>query len=310
MVFVAKSLDNGSKVAIKQMDLAQQPRKELIVNEIVVMKESHHPNVVNFIEAFLIKNTELWVVMEFMEGGALTDVIENNKLEEDQIAGISFEVQSDSPLFYETLLLINWLMVRASFVFRPAKDYSIFTSETSFIETSRATTSCSTSWAKSRSVRSSVQSISFDPNDALLTLMPFCYSRLWVLRQTLCREVEASDDGRDAVLDGSGGRQTEGVRRQGRHLVARHHGHRDDRERASLPGRGTAQGALPHRDERNPDAQKARIPQRRAQELPFGLPLRRRQVPGDCCRASTSEDLHSSRARILSSELTHSSVAR
>lgn len=93
MVFVAKSLDNGSKVAIKQMDLAQQPRKELIVNEIVVMKESHHPNVVNFIEAFLIKNTELWVVMEFMEGGALTDVIENNKLEEDQIAGICFEVR-------------------------------------------------------------------------------------------------------------------------------------------------------------------------------------------------------------------------
>ncbi|KAL7412124.1 kinase-like domain-containing protein [Mrakia frigida] len=91
MVFVAKSLVNGTKVAIKQMDLAQQPRKELIVNEIVVMKESHHPNVVNFIEAFLIKNQELWVVMEFMEGGALTDVIENNKLEEDQIAGICLE---------------------------------------------------------------------------------------------------------------------------------------------------------------------------------------------------------------------------
>lgn len=92
LVFVAKSLETGAKVAIKQMDLAQQPRKELVVNEIVVMKESHHPNVVNFMEAFLIQNTELWVVMELMEGGALTDVIENNKLEEDQIAGICFEV--------------------------------------------------------------------------------------------------------------------------------------------------------------------------------------------------------------------------
>ncbi|WRT65055.1 uncharacterized protein IL334_001997 [Kwoniella shivajii] len=91
MVFVAKTLANGKKVAIKQMDLAQQPRKELIVNEIIVMKESHHPNVVNFLDAFLVRNSELWVVMEYMEGGALTDVIENNKLAEDQIAAICLE---------------------------------------------------------------------------------------------------------------------------------------------------------------------------------------------------------------------------
>ncbi|CED85378.1 ste20 [Phaffia rhodozyma] len=91
MVFVAKSLVDGSKVAIKQMDLAQQPRKELIVNEIVVMKESKHANVVNYLDSFLVKGNELWVVMEYMEGGALTDVIENNKLEEDQIASICYE---------------------------------------------------------------------------------------------------------------------------------------------------------------------------------------------------------------------------
>jgi len=93
MVFVAKTLSTGKKVAIKQMDLAQQPRKELIVNEIIVMKESQHPNVVNFLEAFLVRSLELWVVMEFMEGGALTDVIENNKLQEDQIAAICLEVR-------------------------------------------------------------------------------------------------------------------------------------------------------------------------------------------------------------------------
>lgn len=92
MVFVAKTLATGKKVAIKQMDLAQQPRKELIVNEIIVMKESQHPNVVNFLEAFLVRSQELWVVMEYMEGGALTDVIENNKLAEDQIAAICLEV--------------------------------------------------------------------------------------------------------------------------------------------------------------------------------------------------------------------------
>lgn len=91
MVFVAKTLLNGKKVAIKQMDLSQQPRKELIVNEIIVMRESQHPNVVNFLDAFLVRGSELWVVMEYMEGGALTDVIENNKLEENQIAAICLE---------------------------------------------------------------------------------------------------------------------------------------------------------------------------------------------------------------------------
>ncbi|KAH0610080.1 uncharacterized protein H6S33_012626 [Morchella sextelata] len=88
---LSSSGKNNARVAIKQMDLAHQPRKELIVNEILVMKESQHPNIVNFLDAFLKGNSELWVVMEYMEGGALTDVIEANTLEEDQIATICFE---------------------------------------------------------------------------------------------------------------------------------------------------------------------------------------------------------------------------
>jgi serine/threonine-protein kinase CLA4 len=81
------------QVAIKQMDLRNQPRKELIVNEIIVMRESQHPNIVNFLDSFLQEqNNELWVVMEFMEGGALTDIIDNNPvITEDQISTICFE---------------------------------------------------------------------------------------------------------------------------------------------------------------------------------------------------------------------------
>lgn len=88
------------QVAIKQMDLRNQPRKELIVNEIIVMKDSKHPNIVNFIEAFLPEeNVELWVVMEFMEGGPLTDIIDNNAaISEDQIATICLEVNLHVPL--------------------------------------------------------------------------------------------------------------------------------------------------------------------------------------------------------------------
>ena len=89
-----KTQGGKSQVAIKQMDLRNQPRKELIVNEIIVMKESSHPNIVNFLDSFLQEgNNELWVVMEFMEGGALTDVIDNNPhITEAQISTICNEV--------------------------------------------------------------------------------------------------------------------------------------------------------------------------------------------------------------------------
>ncbi|PSR93910.1 kinase-like domain-containing protein [Coniella lustricola] len=99
-VYVAKVRDPSrlpnkmtSSVAIKQMDLAHQPRKELIVNEIMVMKDSTHENIVNYLDSFLRNgDQELWVVMEYMEGGALTDVIDNNPvITEEQISTISFE---------------------------------------------------------------------------------------------------------------------------------------------------------------------------------------------------------------------------
>ncbi|KAL8367310.1 hypothetical protein RB595_009178 [Gaeumannomyces hyphopodioides] len=87
--------EQGAKaqVAIKQMDLAHQPRKELIVNEIMVMKDSKHRNIVNFLDAFLRNNySELWLVIEYMEGGALTDVIDNNPvITEEQISTICLE---------------------------------------------------------------------------------------------------------------------------------------------------------------------------------------------------------------------------
>ncbi|MBW0505444.1 hypothetical protein O181_045159 [Austropuccinia psidii MF-1] len=90
-VYFGQGLSSRAKVAIKQMDLKVQPRKELVINEILVMKESQHPNIVNFLDAYIVRDDELWVVMEYMEGGSLTEVIENNTLKEDQISRICFE---------------------------------------------------------------------------------------------------------------------------------------------------------------------------------------------------------------------------
>ncbi|OMJ20502.1 Serine/threonine-protein kinase SKM1 [Smittium culicis] len=91
-VYMAKCMENDKIVAIKQMDLKSQPRKELLVNEILVMKEHQHQNIVNYIDSYLVGNSDLWVVMEYMNGGALTDVIDNNDMDQDEIATISLEV--------------------------------------------------------------------------------------------------------------------------------------------------------------------------------------------------------------------------
>jgi p21-activated kinase 1 len=58
---------------------------DLIINEILLMQASRHANIVNYInDSFLYKN-ELWVMIEYMEGGSLTDVVAANLMTKGQI---------------------------------------------------------------------------------------------------------------------------------------------------------------------------------------------------------------------------------
>ncbi|KAF1591767.1 UNVERIFIED_CONTAM: Serine/threonine-protein kinase pak-1, partial [Eudyptes robustus] len=90
-VFTAMEMTTGAEVAIKQMNLSQQPKKELIINEILVMRENKHPNIVNYLDSYLVGD-DLWVVMEYLAGGSLTDVVTECQMEEGMIAAVSREV--------------------------------------------------------------------------------------------------------------------------------------------------------------------------------------------------------------------------
>ncbi|KAF8932954.1 signal transducing kinase of the PAK [Haplosporangium gracile] len=89
-VYTAYQVGTNLSVAIKQMNLEQQPKKDLIINEILVMKESSHKNIVNYIDSFLWRG-DLWVVMEYMEGGSLTEVVTTNEMADPQIGAVCRE---------------------------------------------------------------------------------------------------------------------------------------------------------------------------------------------------------------------------
>ncbi|KFM76380.1 Serine/threonine-protein kinase PAK 3, partial [Stegodyphus mimosarum] len=90
-VYTAKERSSGLEVAIKQMNLSNQPKKELIINEILVMREKKHPNIVNYLDSYLVED-ELWVVMEYLPGGSLTDVVTETCMDEGQISAVCQEV--------------------------------------------------------------------------------------------------------------------------------------------------------------------------------------------------------------------------
>lgn len=94
IILVAHDLENDIDVAVKSISLESSPDKRSMINELHVMKELRHPNLTNFLEAYFIERETkyLWIIMEFMDGGTLTDVVIQTVLRERQLAGITYEI--------------------------------------------------------------------------------------------------------------------------------------------------------------------------------------------------------------------------
>ncbi|XP_059692968.1 serine/threonine-protein kinase PAK 3-like [Haemorhous mexicanus] len=89
-VCMAVETATGEEVAIKKISLAQESGSELCLNEIQVMRGNKHANLVNYLDSYLV-DEELWLVMEYMDGGSLHDVIRETRMAEGEIAAVSRE---------------------------------------------------------------------------------------------------------------------------------------------------------------------------------------------------------------------------
>ncbi|XP_039980500.1 serine/threonine-protein kinase PAK 6b [Xiphias gladius] len=87
VVCIAQERHSGRQVAVKMMDLRKQQRRELLFNEVVIMRDYQHQNVVEMYRSALVEE-ELWVIMEYLQGGALTHIVSETRLNEEQIATV------------------------------------------------------------------------------------------------------------------------------------------------------------------------------------------------------------------------------
>jgi hypothetical protein len=89
-VFIADWAEKNIEVAIKTMPINME-NIHLLCTEINIMKSSKHENIVEYIDSFIVDTNKLWVVMELMDGGCLTDVLEqfeHVRLDESQISHV------------------------------------------------------------------------------------------------------------------------------------------------------------------------------------------------------------------------------
>ncbi|CAN8174002.1 unnamed protein product [Coccothraustes coccothraustes] len=72
---VYKALDaaTGQAVAVKEIELQHQGCEE-VLKEILLLREKRNPNIVTYLESYLLRDV-VWLVLEYMDGGSLTDVV-------------------------------------------------------------------------------------------------------------------------------------------------------------------------------------------------------------------------------------------
>jgi serine/threonine protein kinase len=176
------------------MDLNKPTKRDLFINEILVLRTLRHANIVDYIDSFLYKN-ELWVVMEDMEGGSLTDVITANLMTEGQIAAVGREITQGLQHLH-----------KHGVIHRDIKSSHVLLTLAGEVKLS--------------TYHDGTRDPISDP------YLIYNFSWLWFLcarlRSCACK---AGDYDRYLVLDGSGDRHMQGLWPESRYMVAWDHSH-------------------------------------------------------------------------------------
>ncbi|KYR00745.1 protein serine/threonine kinase [Tieghemostelium lacteum] len=91
-VYLARSLTDKTKprIAIKKLPHLVKKEKKFNIKEIRVLEYANHPNIITYHDSYLVGD-EMWIVMEFMEGGTLTEACQQYPFQESNIAYVAKE---------------------------------------------------------------------------------------------------------------------------------------------------------------------------------------------------------------------------
>eukprot|EP00004_Rigifila_ramosa_P010975 TRINITY_DN2315_c0_g1_i1.p1 TRINITY_DN2315_c0_g1~~TRINITY_DN2315_c0_g1_i1.p1 ORF type:complete len:577 (+),score=97.12 TRINITY_DN2315_c0_g1_i1:44-1774(+) len=93
-VFSARNVKTKKEVAIKKIDMSTESNQKLIKSEIYNMRLIKHPAIVEYLGSYMT-GSEIWVILEFMDGGSLTEVVTgDHHMNEAQIARVSYDCLS------------------------------------------------------------------------------------------------------------------------------------------------------------------------------------------------------------------------
>ncbi|XP_076316987.1 serine/threonine-protein kinase Pak-like [Tachypleus tridentatus] len=90
-VYSAIEIETGLEVIITQINLTQQIRKELLITELSVLQEKKHPNIVNYLDSYLVGD-ELWVLkgLEFLH---VNNIIHRNIKSDNILLGKDWRIK-------------------------------------------------------------------------------------------------------------------------------------------------------------------------------------------------------------------------
>ncbi|XP_054034906.1 serine/threonine-protein kinase PAK 3-like [Dryobates pubescens] len=88
-VYRAVEITTEREVAIKHMNVRKESER-VLMNEILIVREYKNPNIVNYLDSYVVGD-ELWLVLEYLAGGSLADVLMTVYMDEGHIGAVCRE---------------------------------------------------------------------------------------------------------------------------------------------------------------------------------------------------------------------------